>query len=282
MTTTRRQKMINVICCDDETILLDELRASVAAVLPAAEIHAFNRASKVLAYIEEDNPVPDIAFLDINMRGTDGVALGKMLQQINPRINIIFCTGYGNYALEALEMNCSGYIMKPVSAEKISGAIANLRYPLEGGGPSVSASADQSGPRIKVICFGNFVCKIDDNPVHFKYTKTNELLAYLIDRNGSMCSRSELAAVLFDEENHYEYITKMRKDLIDTFTEAGLGDFIIQQKGYLAVNRSMMKCDYYDWIERKEGTEKLFRGEYMSQYSFGEFTLAELVARSEE
>ncbi len=46
--------------------------------------------------------------------------------------------------------------------------------------------------RLQIRTFGNFEVLYDNTPLRFKYQKTKEMLAYLVDRNGSMCSTGEL------------------------------------------------------------------------------------------
>ena len=61
----------------------------------------------------------DIAFLDVEMAGMSGVELAETLKRYNSEINIVFCTGYGNYRDAAFELHASGYLMKPITPEKI-------------------------------------------------------------------------------------------------------------------------------------------------------------------
>ena len=71
--------------------------------------------------------------------------------------------------------------------------------------------------KLQINVFGNFEVYFDGNPLKFKYTKSKELLAYLVDRRGALCTVSELMAVLFeDDEGHETYFKSIRKDMIDT------------------------------------------------------------------
>jgi len=53
------------------------------------------------------------------MRGMTGVEVAKKLKEINPKMNIIFVTGFSDYKGDAMDMKASGYIMKPVTAEEV-------------------------------------------------------------------------------------------------------------------------------------------------------------------
>lgn len=255
--------MIRVLCADDESILLNELEDNVKAVLPEAEILSTDDSAKLLE-ISCREPV-DIAFLDINMGRVDGVTVAKNLQKTNPKVNIIFCTGYSEYALDALNINCSGYLMKPISEDAVRKAVDTARYSLP----------DSEEVKIKVTCFGNFDISYRGKPLKFKYNKTKEFVAYLIDRRGAEVSKNEISAILFEDDEHDAYLSKLRKDLIDS-TEMLNADLLRIRKGYIAINRDAVSCDYYDYLDGDEEALSKFRGEYMTQYSWAEETLAAL------
>lgn len=250
---------MNMILVDDEILNLNNLEYIIGKVLPSAAPISFSKASQALAFIQ-DNPV-DVAFLDINMRGVDGITIAKLMQKRWPNVNIIFCTGFSEYALEALEINCSGYLMKPATEEKVRKALENLRHPVE------------AAKRMQLHCFGNFEVYCDGKPIWFKYNRTKELLAYLVDRNGACVSMKELAAVLFEDDQHRSYMYQIRLDLVNTLTELGIPDVLIQSRGHLGIDREKVDCDYFDFLDKKLTPPVQ---EYMTQYSFSEATCATL------
>ena len=103
------------------------------------------------------------------------------------------------------------------------------------------------------------------------------LLAYLVDRRGALCTVSELIAVLFeDDENHKTYFKSIRKDLIDTLMQVDCIDAIIIQHGKLGINKDNVYCSFFDLLDGKVKLNEVYHGEYMTQYSFGEYTNANL------
>ena len=60
---------MNLLLIDDEPLLLMQLEGAVKEVLPDARIHSFVKAREGLEYAKTEKP--DIAFLDIQMRGID-------------------------------------------------------------------------------------------------------------------------------------------------------------------------------------------------------------------
>ena len=84
-------------------------------------------------------------------------------------------------------------------------------------------------------------------------------------------------AVLFeDDEGHETYFKSLRKDLIDTIESVGCTDSIIIQRGKLGVNKDNVYCSYFDLLDGKVKLEDVYHGEYMTQYSFSEYTNANL------
>lgn len=251
---------MNLLLVDDEILALEALKKVVSCVLPNESMNTFTKATEAMDYAKTGNI--DIAFLDINMRIIDGLEMAEMLQKINPKVNIIFVTGYSEYALEAFKLYASAYLTKPVTVDAVSQAIKTLRYPVE------------EKKRIRFHCFGNFEAYCDDVPIHFSLSRTKELLAYLVDRNGAECRKNEIIAILFYDELNNEYYKKLRQNLIDTFKELGVENVINCTHGGLAINKDAVICDYYDYLDGDRHNTPM---EYMAQYSFGEATFAKLI-----
>ena len=254
---------MRIIAVDDEKIALEALSGAIKAVVVEDEVISFRYPEDALEYAKEN--VCDIAFLDVEMAGMSGVELADELKKYNSEINIVFCTGYGNYRDKAFDLHASGYLMKPITPEKIKRELENLRRPIS------------EKKKLKVQTFGNFEVYIDGKPLYFKYRRTKELLAYLIDRVGSMCSVGEIIGILFEDESGREdYFQKLRRDLISTLDDVGCSEAIVHKRGMLGVVVTEIQCDYYDYLNNKKDLSISYFGEYMSQYSFAEFTNAQL------
>ena len=90
------------------------------------------------------------------MRGMNGIEFAKNLKVQNPKLNIIFATGYDEYTKDAFSLHASGYIMKPVTAEKIAEEIEDLRHPME------EKKQQSTAPVLKVQTFGNFEVYVNE------------------------------------------------------------------------------------------------------------------------
>ena len=164
---------MKILAVDDEVFALENLRQAIKTALPDCELCCFSTPVEALRHAAE--AVPDIAFLDISLSGMNGLALAKRLKDINGKTNIIFATGYSEYAVDAFSVQASDYLLKPVTRGAVVRAIEHLREPV----------AEKSGQRVRVQTFGNFEVFVGGRPLAFTRLKTKELLAYLINRRGA-------------------------------------------------------------------------------------------------
>ncbi len=261
MQTTEGDKVV-IIAVDDEKIALEGVLSVAQKVLKGEQILGFRLAEEAYEYVKLHGC--DIAFLDIEMRDENGLDLAKQILELNPKANVIFTTGYGEYAGNAFEMHASGYIMKPVTEEKVRNELKALRYPI-----------DQKEKKLTVKAFGNFEVFAGGAPLRFQYTKSRELFAYLVDRNGALSTVQEIITILWeddDDQDHTSYLKNIRSDLVQTLTEAGCEDVLVRQRGRIGIIPDKLDCDYYKYLSDRDTYGGLYQGEYMAQYSWGEYT----------
>lgn len=257
---------MKVISVDDEQIILDDFVQLLESMDEVSEVHGFTDCDKALNYIFENEV--DVAFFDIRMRGMDGITLAKKAKVLRPSINVIFLTAYPEYSLEAMKIHASGYLLKPANEEDVRRELRDLRMPPE----------ESEGIRLKCQCFGNFEVYIDGRPCPFKYVKTKELLAYLIDRRGAYCTNGEILGALWEDKevtlSLENYLRNLISDLRSVFKENKLEGAILKKKGMICIVPGEFECDYYNWINGDPKAINAFSGEYMTQYSWAETTLA--------
>ena len=253
---------MRIIAVDDERIALSGLEMILNKAAPKAEIAAFRQAQDALAYAARMRV--DVAFLDVRMQEINGIFLAERLQETNPEINIIFVTGYDEYAREAISLHASGYITKPVTLEKVRVELEALRYPVEA----------KEKPLLRVQCFGNFeVFTPSGKPLHFSRTKAKETFAYLVYKRGASCTPREVAAVLFEDapydEKQQAYIQQIIHAMMKSLRQAGAEDVVIKQYKAMAINPEAIDCDFYRYMKHGAASAP-FMGEYMAQYGWAE------------
>ena len=251
------------IAVDDEALMLRALTKAISASPDITEVFEFSDGEKALDYAK-NNPF-DIAFLDINMRGISGLALAESILELQPKSKIVFCTGYEEYAFPAFKMHASGYLMKPISAEDVQSEIDNIK------------GISKNKKLLEAKCFGNFELYANGERLMFKRSKTKELLAYLIDRNGAGMTAKQLCAILFSEDTeeikNMAYLRQLILDLKNTLKSVGAEKVFCHESHCYRVDVSLISSDYISYLET--GKPK-FLGEYMTQYSWADETCAML------
>lgn len=252
---------MRVLAIDDENKALKVLCDSIKGAIPDAELFASDDPNAILDYAKKY--VCDIAFCDIQMSKMTGLELAYQLKLISPKINVIFCTGYSNYAVNAVKSHASGYLMKPVTSDDITNELKNLLYPLE-----------MPTKRIYAQTFGNFDVFFDGKPIYFARGKAKELLAYLIDRKGASVTRRDICAVLFEDkcmdDSVQNYFTKIFSELNHSLESLGQKNVLIKNHNQYSIDMTKIDCDAYLFLAGDTKAVNSFRGEYMSQYDWAD------------
>lgn len=262
---------MNILAVDDERLALAALVSAIEEADPKARANGFRTAGDALAALEAR--AYDVAFLDIELRGSSGMALAEEFKRRYPELRIVFVTGYSEYAVDAFALHADGYVMKPVEPERIREELDRLRAGIEARG---SLGGEVGTPPLRIQCLGNFEAFVNGRPLAFGRTKTKELLAYLVDRRGAMCSNHELMVALWEDDDHEPYLRQLKKDLVDSLEVAGCPDVLVRKRGSMGLVVDKVSCDYYDLLNDADTHVGDFKGEYMEQYSWAESTKASL------
>ena len=260
---------MNILAVDDMPLPRKALEHAIQEA--ATQAHITTCASAAEALAQPNLSAFEVAFLDIDMHDMGGIELAYELKRSNPRINVVFVTGYGDYMADAFSLHSSGYVMKPVTAEKIRIELENLRYP---------PHEQHAQGKLVIRCFGNFEAYANGEPIVFSRTKTKELLAYLVNRRGALCDNKEIQATLWENRPNTRsirsYFRTTVADLRATLRKAGHEDIIIKRRGSIGVRIENIICDYYRYLEKDPLGISAYHGEYMQQYSWAELTRAAL------
>ena len=247
------------LALDDEYLMLEKLARAVFASPDIDEVYKFSNCTSALEWLAGNRA--DIAFLDINMRGMTGLEMARNIATLQPDCKIVFCTGYSEHALDAFRLHASGYLMKPITEQDVQTEIDHIKRAI------VSPKA------LTVKCFGTFQVLHKGVPLRFKRSKTLELFAYLVDRNGAGVSAKQICAVLWEddlaESRHMNYFWQLLDDLRRTLKELEADNVLLKIGNRYALDMDKLDCDYHSYLETGSPP---FRGEYMTQYSWAEDT----------
>ena len=255
---------MRVICVDDERLLMEDTVAMCRELPEVSDVTGFTQSRDALLWIE-DNPV-DLVLLDIDIPDINGIELAIKIKNLSPDTAVIFTTGYAKYAVDAFAIHASGYLLKPVSIEALA---ENISYVF---------SQRQSIPKkqVSIRTFGMFEVFVDSQPVKFKMAKCKEILAYLVDKQGSSVKRAQLASILWEDRPYDRKLQKQLdvyiRSLRDSLKEYDIERIFEMRRGTLRVVPEEFECDVYRFFAGDPDAINAYRGEYMSAYSWASIT----------
>jgi two-component system, NarL family, response regulator DesR len=132
---------IRVLVADDQALV----RGAVAALL------SLEQDLEVVAEVERGDQVvnaaranaPDVAVLDIEMPGIDGIAAAEVLRREIPSCRVLIVTTFGRpgYLRRAMESGASGFIVKDAPAKRLADAIRRVHAGLRVVDPELAAES---------------------------------------------------------------------------------------------------------------------------------------------
>ena len=259
---------MTILAVLENELAIPPINEIISALKPEAELLCFGSTLPALAAARKTEI--DIALIDVKLPELNGIDFGLYLQELYPLVNLIYLSEDSEQAYDAIRQHASGYLLKPPEQEGIRRELEDLRYP----------TGQKKEKRLFAQTFGNFELFVDGKPVAFKYNKTKEMVAVLINNRGAQTSNGEIIACLWEDDGDPEkkasYLSNLRQDLQNTFTRLKLNGIILKQRGSLAVAMDKIECDLYDWLEKKQESRYHYLGDYMNQYSWPEVIHAEL------
>jgi len=262
---------MKAICVDDDKEALETTVALCRALPILDDTQGFADATHALQYLRQ-NPV-DVVILDVD-EGLDGLALASEIQALAPDAPILFLTDRAQYALEAFRIHAVGYMLKPVSPDRLADEV---QYALR-------QRPNAAKERVFARTFGEFDLLIDGRPIAFARAKAKELLAFLVDRQGGFVTRATVAAALWEDGQYdrskQKYLDVIIRSLRQTLQEHDAASVIEQKRGNLRVCPDRFDCDLYRFFAGE--TTEVYRGEYMNGYYWANLSEAYLDRVKEE
>ncbi len=126
--------MLQIGICDDETLLLDEIKKITEDCLQQQRTFSILSAytdGKELFYDIQDGRHFDLLLLDIEMPGLSGMELAKRIHELLPDALMLFVTAHYQYAVDAYELHIFRYIPKNQLRERLPHALKDAVSLLE-------------------------------------------------------------------------------------------------------------------------------------------------------
>lgn len=164
---------------------------------------------------------PDIAFVDIDMPGKNGVELLKDMHNVHNETKVIFTTAYESYAIESIKYHPFGYLLKPVGLSQLK----------------------------EVICH----IKNDEKHIH-----GNNLIANNNSNKLKVSSKQEVRFIDFDKiaylraDGNYTILKLTDQKSINVTLQLGIIEKKLPENKFLRINRSeIINVELIDKIQRK-------------------------------
>jgi two-component system response regulator AlgR len=169
---------LRVLIADDEPRARERLRQMLGD-LPETEC-AGEAASGAETIALAEARRPDVVLLDIRMPGMDGLEAARRLARLPEPPAVIFTTAFEQHALEAFDVQASGYLLKPIRRERLAAALQRARRPSKA---QIASLADAAGgerrshvsarvrDQLKLIPLGDVLCFIAEQ----KYTTVRHI-----------------------------------------------------------------------------------------------------------
>lgn len=115
---------MKAIVVDDEPLA----RELLTRLLGESKVQVVGESGEITEALKlAQELTPDVVFLDIQMPGLDGIQGAHLFSHVDPAPQIIFVTGYSQYAVDAFRESATDYLLKPVSQERLALALAKCR-----------------------------------------------------------------------------------------------------------------------------------------------------------
>jgi len=223
--------MYRIVIADDEWVIREGLKTAIPWETFDCEIVG-EAEDGMGAWQQIECSAPDILLTDIRMPGLDGLELATQVSLHYPQVKIIFLTGFEefSYALQAVKLGASDYLLKPTNPEELIKTVSRLISEI-----SEERRKTEYMERLEAQIARLTLSEEQDVPaaVKEKYDFSG-VLQYLRDHYHEDVSLNELAAMVYLSEGHFcrefkkqtgwsfvEYVTLLRVEQAKRL----LGDF---------------------------------------------------------
>lgn len=246
---------MKIIVVDDEISALSTFLPNVVDDMDIECKMFMNAPRQALEYLRINDV--QAVFLDIKMPEIDGVVLAERMLEIKPNLKIVFISAYAENEKEIIDrLNGKevSFCHKPYRKETLLKILSALRE-----------SNDDEKPFLKT--FDSFDLFVGGVAVDFSSSKAKELLALLVDAQGSYVTMDTAIGNLWPNKNA-ELAKRLYRDAVSrlrlTLKEAGAQDLVTFERARAVINVKAAECDLWNYLKRGGN----FSGRYLPQYDW--------------
>jgi len=267
---------------DDEPLALINMEKKLKEFNSIEVVKSFTTVKGLLT----EGPSLDfqVAFLDVEMPGMNGLEIAQLLKEWNKNIYIVFVTAYRDYAVQAFEIHSTDYLLKPISKARLETTINRIQELLQLENKPNSIEI-RNKPALTIQCFGGFVVLHNDKAIHWRTLKTKELFAFLFSNLNNHVPRDTIIEALWADTECKKARVQLHTTvsyLRTTLSTLGYSEVIQYANGGYILQLKEFQCDAHDLehilndrtetgkidVERAESFIQNYQGEFMTSLDY--------------
>ena len=136
---------IRLLLADDQALVRGALAALLDLEADLQVVAEVGRGDEVLDAAREHRP--DVALLDVEMPGLDGIAATEELRAALPEVRVLIVTTFGRpgYLRRALQCGAAGFVVKDTPARQLADAVRRVHAGLRVVDPALAADSLVTG-----------------------------------------------------------------------------------------------------------------------------------------
>lgn len=227
--------MLTALIVDDEELSIRRLTRLLLESGEFGECHSF--LNPLAAYEFASTNRVDVAFLDISMPSINGMSLAGKLRELDDSIQLVFATGYTEYAVQAFDINAVDYLLKPVTAERLKQTLGKIDKTRRG------------APSLRVQLLNELRIYNGDGqdaPIKLRSPKTEELFAYLLCKRS--VSREQIIETLWTDMEPEKALKNLNSTLYyirQAIDADKSGNVLHAGKTEIRIEENGIDCDVY-------------------------------------
>lgn len=276
---------MKVILVDDDPTMHLILSKMLHKLPEVHVVGAFTDTKSAASFLQAHGDI-GLAFVDISMKGENGIEFAARLGSSGSQVQLVFVTSHKDFALEAYELSVMDYLVKPVSQERLQRtvhrALTNWRA-FHLSKTQVPPAEDER--KYMVTALGDVVVSNEAGRVKWISRKCTELFAYLLLYRGRRIPRSKLVADIFGGIEHAgaeSYLNTTVYQLRKSLEPLGMREVIRSENDGYALELKDAIIDYVEFeaqveelhamdaihVESAQSVERLYTGDLFGDKAY--------------
>lgn len=122
--------MLRIGICDDQIDARDTLRFQLEKVIHEESeqiVYEFSTGEGAVRWLKKHPGEIDLLFLDVEMKGVNGMEAAGQIREFDKEICLVFVTGYTDYVFDGYKVNALDYVVKPAGTERLREVLMRVR-----------------------------------------------------------------------------------------------------------------------------------------------------------